>query len=116
MGQTSLVYQLCWMYADLGLNVVAADLDPQANLTGMFLDDDRLDELWSETTPRKTVYGALQPLLEGTGDVVVPHLEEPTPGLRLVAGDLSLSTAEDALCCETGRHDGHNSPARAQLP
>ncbi len=97
MGQTSLVYHLCWMYADLGLNVVAADLDPQANLTGMFLDDDRLDELWSETTPRKTVYGALQPLLEGTGDVVVPHLEEPTPGLRLVAGDLSLSTAEDAL-------------------
>ena len=97
VGKTSLVYHLSWMYADLGLNVVAADLDPQANLTSMFLDDERLDELWSETSPRKTVHGALQPLLEGTGDIVVPDLEEPTPGLGLIVGDLSLSTAEDEL-------------------
>ncbi len=33
VGQTMLVYHLAWMYADLGLHVVAADLDPQANLT-----------------------------------------------------------------------------------
>ena len=97
VGKTSLVYHLSWMYADLGLNVVAADLDPQANLTSMFLDDEKLDELWSETSPRKTVYGALLPLLEGTGDIVVPDLEEPTPGLGLIVGDLSLSTAEDEL-------------------
>lgn len=97
VGKTSLVYHLSWMYADLGLNVVAADLDPQANLTSMFLDDEILDGLWSETSPRKTVHGALQPLLEGTGDIVDPHLEEPTPGLRLIVGDLSLSTAEDEL-------------------
>ena len=95
--KTSLVYHLSWMYSDLGLNVVAADLDPQANLTSMFLEDDRLDELWSETSSRKTVQGALQPLLEGTGDVVAPHLEEPAPGLHLIVGDLSLSTTEDEL-------------------
>ena len=29
VGKTSLVYHLSWMYADLGLNVVAADLNPQ---------------------------------------------------------------------------------------
>ncbi len=97
VGKTSLVYHLSWMYADLGLSVIAADFDPQANLTGMFLDDARLAELWSEPTTRRTVHGALQPLLEGTGDVVPPHLEEPTPGLRLVVGDLALSTAEDEL-------------------
>jgi cellulose biosynthesis protein BcsQ len=31
VGKTSLVYHLAWMYRDLGLNVLAADLDPQAN-------------------------------------------------------------------------------------
>ena len=94
VGKTSLVYHLSQMFADLGMNVVAAGLDPQANLTSMFLDDERLEDLWED---RRTVYGAIRPLLEGTGDVMVPHIEEPTPGLGLVAGDLALSAAEDEL-------------------
>ena len=101
VGKTSLVYHLAWMYADLGLSVVAADLDPQANLTSMFLDDDRLEELWSEQGSTQdgatTIYGAFQPLLDGTGDVVTPHTEEVSPGLNLLVGDLALSSAEDEL-------------------
>jgi len=97
VGKTSLVYHLAWMYADLGLSVVAADLDPQANLTSMFLDDERLEALWNGAASRQTIYGALQPLLEGTGDVATPHLEEAAPGLSLVVGDLALSAAEDEL-------------------
>ena len=38
VGKTSLVYHLAWMFADHGIPVLAADLDPQANLTAMFLD------------------------------------------------------------------------------
>jgi cellulose biosynthesis protein BcsQ len=98
VGKTSLVYHLAWMYADLGLRVVAADLDPQANLTSMFLEDERLEALWgSEDGVRQTVYGALRPLLDGTGDVSSPHVEEVAPGLGLVVGDLALSEAEDEL-------------------
>lgn len=97
VGKTFLVYHLAWMYARLGVNVLAADLDPQANLTSMFLDDDELEPLWPENGDRPTVYGALRPLLEGTGDVTTPHVEEPTPGLGLVVGDLLLATAEDDL-------------------
>lgn len=97
VGKTSLVYHLAWMYADLGLSVVAADLDPQANLTSMFLDDDRLEALWTDDGHAQTVYGAFQPLLEGTGDVAAPHAEEISPGLTLLAGDLTLSAAEDEL-------------------
>ena len=97
VGKTSLVYHLAWMYADLGLSVVAADLDPQANLTSMFLDEARLEELWAEAGERRTVYGALRPLLEGTGDVAPPHVENAAPGLGLVVGDLKLSAAEDEL-------------------
>ena len=38
VGKTSLVYHLAWMYARLDVNVLVADLDPQANLTSMFLN------------------------------------------------------------------------------
>ena len=97
VGKTALVYHLAWMYARLGVNVLAADLDPQANLTSMFLDDEELEPLWPESGERPTVYGALRPLLEGTGDVASPHVVEPEPGLGLVVGDLLLATAEDEL-------------------
>ena len=97
VGKTSLVYHLAWMYADLGLNVVAADLDPQANLTSMFLEDERLEAIWTDGDHKQTIYGAFQPLLEGTGDVTAPYVENAAPGLSLVAGDLTLSAAEDEL-------------------
>ena len=97
VGKTSLVYHLAWMYARLGVNVLAADLDPQANLTSMFLDDDELESLWPENGDRPTVFGALRPLLEGTGDVTAPRVVEPEPGLGLVVGDLFLAIAEDEL-------------------
>ena len=97
VGKTSLVYHLAWMYADSGLQVVAADLDPQANLTGMFLDEDHLERLWTEKGRRGTVYGSLQPLLDGTGDIEPPHVEVPEDGLALVVGDIRLSLAEDEL-------------------
>ena len=97
VGKTSLVYHLAWMYAELGHRVLAADLDPQANLTGMFLEEEDVERLWGGRESRRTVYGALQPLLEGTGDIAEPHLEHPFERLSLIAGDLSLSRAEDEL-------------------
>ena len=97
VGKTSLVYHLAWMYARLGVNVLAADLDPQANLTSMFLNDEELEPLWPENGERPTVYGALRPLLEGTGDVAAPRVVEPEAGLGLVVGDLRLAIAEDEL-------------------
>jgi len=74
VGKTSLVYHLAWMYAELGLSVVAADLDPQANLTSMFVEDDRLETLWPDGDHPQTLFGAVQPLLEGTGDIAPPHV------------------------------------------
>ena len=44
VGKTTLVYHLSWMYAELGYSVVAADLDPQANLSAVFLSEDRLEQ------------------------------------------------------------------------
>ena len=50
------------MYAELDVNVVAADLDPQADLTNMFLADERLEALWGDGD-RRTVFGAVRPLM-----------------------------------------------------
>lgn len=97
VGKTALVYHLASMYADLGLNVVVADLNPQGHLTSMFLGDEALERIWLEESPRQTVHGALKPLLDGTGDVGKPHIEEPTPGLSLIAGDLALLATENEL-------------------
>lgn len=99
VGKTSLVHHLAWMYADQDLNVVAADLDPQANLTSMFINDDHIERLW-EKKGLRTVYGTLKPLLDGTGDIDTPHLERPISGLGLVVGDLKLAAAEDEMALQ----------------
>jgi len=97
VGKTTLVYHLAWMIADQGHSVLAVDLDPQANLTSMFLQEDRLEELWPDGAHPQTIYGALQPIIDGTGDVAEPHIEMIGDRFGLIVGDLALSTFEDRL-------------------
>jgi cellulose biosynthesis protein BcsQ len=97
VGKTSLVYHLAWMFADHGIKTLAVDFDPQANLTAMFLDENRLEQLWPDDQPHKTVYGALQPILRGIGDIAEPHVEMVSSNLGLLTGDLGLSRFEDKL-------------------
>ena len=98
VGKTSLVYHLAWMFADHGIKTLAVDLDPQANLTAMFLDEERLESLWPDDEKHPdTVYGAIHPILRGTGDIAQPHVERITATLGLIAGDLGLSRFEDKL-------------------
>ncbi len=97
VGKTSLTYHLAWMYSDLGLRVVAADLDPQANLSSMFLDEGRLEELWPDSEHTQTILGAITPILRGTGDIRTPHVEAITDNIGLLVGDLGLSSFEDKL-------------------
>lgn len=96
VGKTSLVYHLAHMFADNGVNVTAIDLDPQANLTSMCLDEDRLEEIWSDSG-EQTVYGAIRPLLDGESDIGKLDGESVRHGFSLAVGDLSLSKAEDEL-------------------
>ncbi len=98
VGKTSLVYHLAWMFSDHGVKTLAVDLDPQANLTAMFLDDERLESLWPDDERHPdTVYGAIHPILRGIGDIAQPHVEKITATLGLIAGDLGLSRFEDKL-------------------
>jgi len=72
VGKTSLVYHLAWMFADRGVPVLAADLDPQANLTAMFLNEERLEEIWPEDEEHQaTIFGAVRRFCGGLG--ILPH-------------------------------------------
>lgn len=106
VGTTSLVYHLAWMYADLGVSVLAVDLDPQANLTSKFVEDERLEDLWAEHPHRQTVFGAIQPFLDGTGDISIPYVEQVADGIGLLVGDLALAVAEDELAAKSHDYPG----------
>lgn len=96
VGKTSLAHHLGFMFAELGHRVVFADLDPQANLSSLCLDEDRLEQLW-KLKPRPTIYGAIEKLRRGLGDVERVAAEAVTGSIVLVPGDLQLSEVEDDL-------------------
>jgi chromosome partitioning protein len=97
VGKTSMVYHLAWMLRDMGHSVLAADLDPQSNLTSIFLEESEVEKLWPEGEHPETILGAVDPLIESLGDIQEPKPIRIAKNLFLIAGDLGLSTFEDRL-------------------
>ena len=115
VGKTTLTYHLAHMLQRMGYRVLAVDLDPQANLTSVFLDDDQLARLWGEsddpsldsvqlslpgmglTDGSGTIAASVEPLLDQTGDVRAFRPVDIRSNLSLVPGDLELSRFEDKL-------------------
>ena len=102
VGNTSLVYHTAWMLSEMDYSVLAVDLDPQANLTAAFLDEDVLERLWDGGSGSKdaTIYQCVRPLTRGGSGVQSPALQEVGPYLHLLPGDLALSGLEDLLSSE----------------
>lgn len=102
VGKTSLVYNLSWMLSDMGYRVLACDLDPQANLTAAFLDEDRLEQLEDDENEQsaKTILQCVRPLTKA-GEIKAPRLTHISSTfcseLRLLPGDLALAGFEDTL-------------------
>ncbi len=97
LGKTSLVYHLAWMFAEQEYRIVVADLDPQANLSGMFLEEETLATLWQDAD-KKTIDGSIAPLFTGIGDISEqPYIEKISERIGLLTGDLALSKREDDL-------------------
>jgi len=99
VGKTSLIYHLAWMFSSLGKRVLIVDLDPQANLTAAFLDEDRVERIWESKDPGTTIYQCVKPL-NGVGDIAEPRLQQMATDLYLIPGDVDLSGFEDALANE----------------
>jgi hypothetical protein len=85
------------MFAERGKRIVAADLDPQANLTAAFLDDDELEALWPESGLRRTIYASVEPVIKGVGGIGPPEVRRVNDAITLIAGDLALAPFEDEL-------------------
>lgn len=97
VGKTTLVYLFSWMLAELGHRCLAVDLDPQANLTSMFLSDEELEHVYSAETDRKTILAGIKPLDRGIGDIARVKIHKVAENIGLLAGDLELSLFEDKL-------------------
>lgn len=95
VGKTTLAYHLAHMLARLGYPVVAADLDPQANLTSAFFDEERMERLWEGEG--STILTAVDPLIRGIGDVELVAATPVDDRLWLLPGNLGLSRFEDGL-------------------
>ncbi len=96
VGKTTLTYHLAHMVARLGWRVLAVDLDPQANLTSAFFDEDQLELFW-EPESNDTILSAVAPLIRQLGDVQIPAARHAAERLWVVPGDLGLSSFEDRL-------------------
>ena len=96
VGKTSLAYHLGFMFAELGLRVVFGDFDPQANLSTMCLTEHQLEALW-KLKPRPTIYGAIEQLKRGVGDLGEVTPQAISANISLIVGDLQLSEFEDDL-------------------
>lgn len=97
VGKTSMVYHLAWMFRELGHRILAVDLDPQSNLTSMFLKDEDIEQLWEPPQERGTILHCIDLLMRKKGDINPPQLRRIASGIYLLAGDLALGRFEDRL-------------------
>ncbi len=95
VGKTTLVYHLAHMLPRVGVRALAVDLDPQANLTSAFFDEEALEPLWEDGAG--TILGTIDPILTGTGDIRPAEPIEVADGLHVLPGNLGLSRFEDRL-------------------
>lgn len=114
VGKTTLVYHLAWMLAELNYRVLAVDLDPQSNLSSIFLTQERLEEIFGDiispganrqtslfnkggSRQALTILEAITPVVEGDTSKSSVHIEEIDSKIGLIVGNLALSMFEDKL-------------------
>ncbi|MEM6966752.1 MAG: AAA family ATPase [Bacteroidota bacterium] len=95
VGKTTMVYHLSYMLGELGKRVLVVDLDPQSNLSSMFLNDE-IEKFWVNDN-ESTILTAIRPLIRGLGDIEQAFIKNINERIGLVVGDLGLSSFEDKL-------------------
>ena len=84
----------------MGHKVLLVDSDPQCNLTSYLVDDSVVDDLLddSDTDKGQTVWSALKPIVEASGDFrKIKSIETSSSHVFLAPGDIKLSEFEAEL-------------------
>ncbi len=102
-GGATTAYHVSYMLGELGYNVLAVDLDPQARLTSLFLSDEKLREIYGKKTLDTTLSAALKFLDKAIGSVGSTTIHPVNDKIKLLAGDPELSLLEDEFSTSWSR-------------
>lgn len=99
VGKTTLTVNIAAALASLGKRVLLIDSDPQCNLTAYLVEDAVVDDLLdnSDTEKGRTVWSAVKPMSEGTGELRLVGALERLPNVYLIPGDVRLAEFEQDL-------------------
>lgn len=99
VGKTSLTFNIASAIGSLGHRVLLVDADPQSNLTSFFIQDEVVDELLdkSDTPQGKTIWSAVKPIVEASGNINFIKPYEMSSNLFLIPGDIKLAEYEEEL-------------------
>lgn len=99
VGKTTLMINIAAALGALGKRVLIVDADPQCNVTSYLVDADVVDD-WldkSDTETGSTIWSALKPYIDSTGNVKEVKVSERLDNVFLLPGDIKLSEFEQEL-------------------
>jgi len=99
VGKTTLTVNLAIAIAEMGKNVLLVDSDPQCNLTSYLVEDAVVNDILdtSDGEDGRTLWSALKPIVEATGDFRLVSPIETAYGVELIPGDIRLAEFEAEL-------------------
>ncbi|MCR4420245.1 MAG: ParA family protein [Clostridia bacterium] len=96
VGKTTVAFNLGLMLGELQNKVLLVDLDPQANLTALALDEQRFESLYTRDEAW-TIAAAFRPLVSGSGDYEAREPVKIRDNVYLIPGDIRLAEFESLL-------------------
>lgn len=99
VGKTTLTVNIAAALAAAGKRILIVDSDPQCNITSYLIEASVVDDLLdhSDSKDGKTVWSAVKPVVEATGDVRTVEPVERLKNIFLIPGDIRLSEFEEEL-------------------
>jgi len=99
VGKTTLTVNIAAALANAGKRILLVDADPQCNITSYLVNADVVNKWLDESDSEKgmTIWSAIKPFTEGTGEIRIVKPVERRSKIFLIPGDIKLSEFEQEL-------------------